>query len=606
MASRRAACVVCLVVAASWYVTLGAAPAIAQPPLKLGVYAVPNDLARELERVTHGVRIYHVVPASPAGQAGLRPGDVITAIDGRPIREFQQISAALRNRSTEHPLAITFERGGVVESARIAPVPFIGELNEAAYRATLGFLRSLQKNHDGPVLTREIIDVRWELGERTAAVADITRAVARFSDDTTLKEKYLDLLRKTGQFESYVENARELAKRYPHLPTLLVHVVETLLAEGRTEEADLLAMKLAGEQFKRTGPTNPTLVELVRRWVIARLRLGRSLEVAPEFRSILPGIWSNPALGVPAFWRDALAGRDTYQLLHYRGQTEVELKQARVLFGLVPFRMHGISVMVNGVHVPLAIVDTGASHTLLSERSAKAAGIAIGDIRHEASGSLSFSVRPGFIRELRLGDLVLRDVPVTVGNPPPLVVTKAEAAIGLDLMHHLRFTIDYARLKVRAEPANRSAAPNSTDAWNIPLWLFSDHCLTVGRMPNDSPVRVLIDSGNFAHTLVWPIWAKSNIANHPGPTGSMLGYALANPRHTLRGLSIGGRKLPDWPVTDMPPVTLQGIDLLDVLMGHDLLSQYTVTIDLRNRALRLTAPDGKKLKNPIAPKPGLF
>ena len=52
---------------------------------------------------------------------------------------------------------------------------------------------------------------------------------------------------------------------------------------------------------------------------------------------------------------------------------------------------------------------------------------------------------------------------------------------------------------------------------------------------------------------------------------------------------------------DMPPVTLQGVDLLDLLMGHDLLSQYVVTIDMRGRRLRLRS-HGDVVKPPVAPQ----
>ena len=85
----------------------------------------------------------------------------------------------------------------------------------------------------------------------------------------------------------------------------------------------------------------------------------------------------------------------------------------------------------------------------------------------------------------------------------------------------------------------------------------------------------------------------------------MFAYAMSNPQNFIKGLQLGGRTLPEWPAVDMPPVTLQGVDLLDLLMGHDLLSQYRVTIDMQSRRLRLRS-DGGEVQEPKAPKPMIY
>lgn len=178
-------------------------------------------------------------------------------------------------------------------------------------------------------------------------------------------------------------------------------------------------------------------------------------------------------------------------------------------------------------------------------------------------------------------------------------------AIGVDIMHHLRFSLDYKNQKVKVEPARTSiveAEETNEATWDIPLWTFADHVMSQAYLPNGNVARTLIDSGNFAQTLVWPTWAKQNLSNHPGETGSLFLYAMTNPQRSIKGLTLGGRPLPDWPVMDMPPVTLQGVDLLDLLMGHDLLSQYDVTIDMLNRRLRLRSP-GSTHQPPVAKKP---
>ncbi|MGH2930237.1 MAG: S1C family serine protease, partial [Solirubrobacteraceae bacterium] len=41
-----------------------------------------------------GALVVRVVPGSPAGTAGLRPGDVVTAADGKPIEDAAQLHSA--------------------------------------------------------------------------------------------------------------------------------------------------------------------------------------------------------------------------------------------------------------------------------------------------------------------------------------------------------------------------------------------------------------------------------------------------------------------------------------------------------------------------------
>jgi regulator of sigma E protease len=64
---------------------------------------------------------------SPAAAAGLVTGDRITAIDGRPVRNFQDILEIV-SRSPDRELVFTVERGGTTRSATVTPafVPATG------------------------------------------------------------------------------------------------------------------------------------------------------------------------------------------------------------------------------------------------------------------------------------------------------------------------------------------------------------------------------------------------------------------------------------------------------------------------------------------------
>ncbi len=61
-----------------------------------------------------------VNPGSPGERAGLRSGDRIVAIEGLPIKDFRDITAASSSRKPGDELTIQYERGGTLESVRLA------------------------------------------------------------------------------------------------------------------------------------------------------------------------------------------------------------------------------------------------------------------------------------------------------------------------------------------------------------------------------------------------------------------------------------------------------------------------------------------------------
>jgi Do/DeqQ family serine protease len=81
-----------------------------------------QDLTPELARglrggVTQGVLIAEVEAGAPAAQAGLHPGDVVTAVDGTPVRSWQQLINRIGLARVGDQLALTVDRNG--ESVRI-------------------------------------------------------------------------------------------------------------------------------------------------------------------------------------------------------------------------------------------------------------------------------------------------------------------------------------------------------------------------------------------------------------------------------------------------------------------------------------------------------
>src|SRR5262249_29994093 len=65
-------------------------------------------------------RVDEVRPGSPAAAAGFKKGDLVLAIDGRPIASFSQIQDIV-GPSAGRPLSITLARGGERLTLRAVP-----------------------------------------------------------------------------------------------------------------------------------------------------------------------------------------------------------------------------------------------------------------------------------------------------------------------------------------------------------------------------------------------------------------------------------------------------------------------------------------------------
>ena len=88
-----------------------------------------QDLTPELVEglrltVTAGAIIARVVPGSPAAEAGLRRGDVITQLDGEPVRDASSLRNKIGLRRIGDKLLLTIVRRDATLSmaAEVRPV----------------------------------------------------------------------------------------------------------------------------------------------------------------------------------------------------------------------------------------------------------------------------------------------------------------------------------------------------------------------------------------------------------------------------------------------------------------------------------------------------
>jgi hypothetical protein len=416
--------------------------------------------------------------------------------------------------------------------------------------------------------------------------ADSTRQTSQPDDakpaDTV---EQLERLRAAGRFEEFIDDALKSAASDSRDAAIQALHSEALLATGRLEECEDSAVRTI--VLAQEGAHPAVLVQALKLWTTARFRQGKSLD-DPKVRGALSRLPDgDPSVELLSFWSEMLAGRPCYRL-EAPGNEQAELTPADAARGSVPFELAAIQATANGATMPLVFVDTGAQYTLMTAAAAKAAGIIVGPHETQLVGFAPVKAQPGLIETLKLGDLVIHDVPVVVGNSAPLLALGGQMSLGTELMQHVRFHIDYPTRRVTAEPANRAAArAPRPPLWEIPVWTFSQVCLARGQRGAGPLARVLVDTGNRAGTFVSYRWARRHMPGLAAP--SSLVFRLKKRKMTLDLFDLGSQSLIAWPVADTLPPELDRLNLVDVIVGHDLLWPYELTIDLPRRVLELRA-----------------
>jgi serine protease DegQ len=84
----------------------------------------PGELTPEIAQElgvsqTEGVAVLDVVDGGPASKAGLRPGDVITAVGGKQVASVEDFLAVLRPHKPGDTVTVTFLRGDASQSTDV-------------------------------------------------------------------------------------------------------------------------------------------------------------------------------------------------------------------------------------------------------------------------------------------------------------------------------------------------------------------------------------------------------------------------------------------------------------------------------------------------------
>jgi S1-C subfamily serine protease len=74
---------------------------------------IPEDMRKKAGYATEtGLIVLNVVPGTPAEEAGVQLGDILIALDGKPMTDVDELQGLLRGDNVDRALRAVFIRGG--------------------------------------------------------------------------------------------------------------------------------------------------------------------------------------------------------------------------------------------------------------------------------------------------------------------------------------------------------------------------------------------------------------------------------------------------------------------------------------------------------------
>lgn len=123
--------------------------------------ALPILLFSAILMVGSPVQVDQVDAGTPAAQAGIRPGDVIKAVDGHPVQQLTELRAAV-NASQGAPLQVTVDRNG--RSITFTVQPVTGLKGATGYALGVGVTGGLKPMGPIPAVGASVREVGLLIG----------------------------------------------------------------------------------------------------------------------------------------------------------------------------------------------------------------------------------------------------------------------------------------------------------------------------------------------------------------------------------------------------------------------------------------------------------
>lgn len=253
-----------------------------------------------------------------------------------------------------------------------------------------------------------------------------------------------------------------------------------------------------------------------------------------------------------------------------------------------------IEMRVNGKDRPLRFVlDTGSGITVISDETAKELGIRAitrGGRAKGIGGDGTFEIVYGFLREVSLGDVVVRSVPVYIRKFHS--DGKIDGYIGLSLISKFLTTVDYGNNTFALQKKD-TVRGEELEGVSVPLRLTSSGFLSgeVQLEGIEQPLNFIVDTGASVSVISSDIATLDAMARHAREERMRVigaaGITEDVPSYLLPKVTMGAHSR-----TSITAIALD-LDLINEasgfeqagILGGNFLKNYRMTFDFQNSKL---------------------
>lgn len=210
---------------------------------------------------------------------------------------------------------------------------------------------------------------------------------------------------------------------------------------------------------------------------------------------------------------------------------------------------------LNGLNL---LIDTGTIPSLVDSRIARKL-----HMQSESTTLVAFGqhvqIQSGVMEGFRIGSLQSGPVPAGVGNLSYLEGVRIDAIVGLDVLAHTNFSIDYRTRVLTVSPEGREDAVAPLEI----VWPFATVRMTIAG----EQVRLLIDTGS-SDLVIFKTRLPAVLSGAPWRGDKIVQYASGAARLQrleLRQAGLGAHswdKLPAWRLDRVPdgyPPSIDGV-----------------------------------------------
>jgi predicted aspartyl protease len=256
-------------------------------------------------------------------------------------------------------------------------------------------------------------------------------------------------------------------------------------------------------------------------------------------------------------------------------------------FQEIPFRLEQNKIVLRGSigdrDKLFVVIDTGATKTVIHQKLAEKLGLKKGEKKTAVVYGQWVTVQEAFLRELSLGPVTFREIPVLVADLKVDLRFRVDALIGMELLKRKPLTIDYSCRKIRFGPVVHSDFFQRVNP-RVPFILFY---LSVqgGR-----PLRLMLDTG-AEDLILYRHKVEGEVPVSPSTVTKAIWGGMGRP-FKMRQVILSDARLKETVWEHLPAFLLDTPEnaegFLDGIVGPSALELKTLSFDFQQGVVSWT------------------